>query len=93
MESAGYDWLAKQPKQNFTLQLLASASMETIGYFAGQEGLAGPLASFVVDKDGETLHVLTQGSYTNRVEAEQAAKSLPKGISPGSVLWEVCSRK
>lgn len=92
----GYDWLAKQPKQNFTLQLLASASMETIGYFAGQEGLAGPLASFVVDKDGETLHVLTQGSYTNRVEAEQAAKSLPKGISPwirtlGSVQQEMKS--
>lgn len=78
----GSEWLAKQPKQNFTLQLLASASKEAIGRFARKKGLGGPLAHFVMNKGGKPLHVLTQGSYASRAEAEQAAKSLPQGISP-----------
>lgn len=78
----GSDWLAGQPKQNFTLQLLASNSREATEGLAGEAGLAGPLAHFAMDKDGKELHVLTQGSYASRAQAEQAAKSLPKSITP-----------
>ena len=78
----GSDWLARQPEQNFTLQLLASSSKEATEQFARQAGLAGPLAHFVMDKAGKELHVLTMGSYSSRAQAEKAAKSLPKGMTP-----------
>jgi septal ring-binding cell division protein DamX len=78
----GSEWLARQPGQNFTLQLLASHSRYTLLRFARQEGLAAPLAQFALDRDGKELHVLTQGSYASRAEAEQAAHSLPAGIHP-----------
>jgi len=78
----GSEWLARQPGQNFTLQLLASHSRYAARRFARQEGLAGPLAQVVMERDGTPLQLLLQGSYPTRAEAEQAAKALPAGIRP-----------
>jgi septal ring-binding cell division protein DamX len=81
-EILGSEWLANQPAQNFTLQLLASHSRYTARRFAGQAGLAGPLALVAMESDGMPLQLLLQGSYPTRAEAEQAAKGLPAGIRP-----------
>lgn len=78
----GSEWLANQPAQNFTLQLLASHSRYIARRFAGQVGLAGPLALVAMERDGMALQLLLQGSYLTRAEAEQAANGLPVGVSP-----------
>ena len=78
----GVNWLAGQPKGNFTLQLVASSNRDAVERYAKEKGLSGDLAHFVMDKGGKELHVLTLGSYPSRAAAEQAAKTLPRGVQP-----------
>lgn len=78
----GSEWLAGQPAQNFTLQLLASHSRYTARRFADQEGLSGQLALVAMERDGMPLQLLLQGSYPTRAAAEQAMKGVPVGIRP-----------
>jgi len=77
----GVEWLDRQPKGNYTLQLLVSSSRYNLTHFARMhKGLDGPLAAYAFDKDGNRLQVLTMGSYSSREEAMQAASTLPAGV-------------
>ena len=77
------DWLAAQPKHNYTLQLVASRSQNNVKVFASEhQQLPAPLASFVADNDGTRMYVLTQGSYPSRKAAEEAAREFPQEIKP-----------
>ncbi len=78
----GKDWYSTQPKENYTLQLLASASRTNINAFRKQYQLPEPLAQFSMKKGGLILHVLTYGSFPDRQAAIKAAASLPGGIKP-----------
>lgn len=78
----GNSWLQGQPGNHFTLQLLATRSSRGVDEFAEQEGFSGPLFHFVVEVDGQEMHLLSQGSFATHAEAEQATKALPPKISP-----------
>ena len=75
-------WLAEQPPGNFTVQLLASGQQENIQRLARDPALQAPLAAYMAMRDGQSLYVLTQGSYANRAEAERAAARVPAGLQP-----------
>jgi DamX protein len=71
-------WIAAQPAGNFTLQLLVSNEPEALPEFVAKHpALKGPLGRFEQQRGDKRMHVLTQGSYPNRAQAEAAAKGLP----------------
>lgn len=77
----GNEWLSRQPKQNYTLQLLVSSSRYNLTLFTRKhQDLTGPLASYAFNKDGSQFHALTMGSYASREKAMQAASRLPDGV-------------
>ncbi len=78
----GNEWLKNQPLKHFTLQLLATRNSTGLKTFAEKQGFAGPLVHFVVDHQGKEMHLLAQGSYATRAEAQRAAKALPAGVRP-----------
>lgn len=78
----GYEWLAQQPGENFTIQLMASESSERLQWVAAQRQFKPPLAKFAMKHNGSRLYALTQGSYRDRASAERAAKTLPADINP-----------
>jgi septal ring-binding cell division protein DamX len=75
-------WLAAQPGEHYTLQLLASSSRVNLTMFVRQYPRLTPLARFVMDTNGTRMHVLTLGSYPDREAAERAAKALPAQFKP-----------
>ena len=76
-------WVAAQPAGNFTLQLLASSEPAAIKDFVAEHpALKGPLGRFEQQRGDKRLHVLTQGSYSGRAQAEKAAKGLPDKLQP-----------
>ncbi len=76
-------WVAAQPAGNFTLQLLATSEAPALDEFvAAHPGLKEPLASFTQQRGGKNLHVLLQGSYPDRAQAEVAARTLPDKVKP-----------
>lgn len=73
------EWISRQTPGNFTLQLLATALPDGIEeYIREHAPLPSPLARFDQIRNGQRLHVLVQGSYASRAEAEGAAKGLAK---------------
>lgn len=78
----GSEWLQHQPKNHFTLQLLATRNSAGLREFAKKQGFPAPLAHLVVELKGKEMHLLVQGSYATQAEAERAAKHLPGGIRP-----------
>lgn len=76
-------WVASQPAGNFTLQLLASSEPKALTEFvAAHPALKGPLGRFEQQRGDKRLHVLTQGSYANRAQAEVAVRGLPDKLKP-----------
>jgi DamX protein len=79
----GSDWIAAQPADHFTLQLLATSEQRGVDEFlAAHAALSGPLASFAQQREGKWLNVLIHGSYGSRVQAEAAARELPDKLQP-----------
>ncbi len=78
----GSSWVAGQPAGNYTLQLQASSERLALDEFVtNHPALKGPLASFEQMHGNKRLHVLIQGSYPDRVQADLAAKGLPDQLS------------
>jgi septal ring-binding cell division protein DamX len=80
---AGGEWIAAQPAANFTLQFLAASEPGALDDFVVDHAeLRGPLGSFEQQRGSQRLHVLVQGSYVSRAQAETAAKALPGKMQP-----------
>lgn len=80
----GSNWYKAQPGTHYTIQLLASNSRMNLMMIARKHPELAPLASFMMEKNGGRLHVLTSGSYPSRAAAEEAKKGLPPGLEPWS---------
>ncbi len=80
----GLSWINQQPKGNYTLQLMAAVSPKPLYKFVRNESLPPPLAMACFKKEGKILHLLLQGSYATRSEAEIAAAQIEpeKGERP-----------
>lgn len=76
------EWLQSQPGSHYTIQLVASASAESLTAMVDELQLRGALARFTMVQQGRTLHVLTEGSYAERQQAEQAVGALPPTLKP-----------
>ncbi len=75
------DWVGGQPAGNFTLQLLAAAEPESLQAFVAKNPkLKGPFGGFEQQRGGKRLHVLIQGSYPSRAQADAAARALPPPV-------------
>lgn len=79
----GSDWIAAQPAENVTLQLLAASEERAVDEFVIEHAaLKGPLGSFEQQRGSRRLYVLVQGSYASRAQAEVAARALPDKLQP-----------
>jgi septal ring-binding cell division protein DamX len=72
-EVRGLSWINQQPAGNYTLQLMVAVSAKPLLTFARKESLSAPLAVAVFRRGDDVLHLLLQGSYTSRSEADSAA--------------------
>ena len=73
----GSGWLQAQADNNFTLQLMAVKDENTARQFIESHHLHDKAAYFPVTRNGQTLYAVVYGSFSQRSEAAQAAKSLP----------------
>jgi DamX protein len=73
----GSGWLKAQADSNFTLQLMAVKNENTARQFIEAHQLHDKAAYFPVTRNGQTLYAVVYGSFSQRSEAVQAAKSLP----------------
>jgi type II secretory pathway predicted ATPase ExeA/septal ring-binding cell division protein DamX len=73
----GSGWLKAQADSNFTLQLMAVKDENTARQFIEAHQLYDKAAYFPVTRNGQTLYAVVYGSFSQRREAAQAAKSLP----------------
>lgn len=77
-EVRGLTWINQQPAGNYTLQLMVAVSSKSLLTFARKESLSGPLAVAAFRRGDDVLHLLLQGSYTSRSEADSAVALFEK---------------
>lgn len=82
----GADWLLAQPPSSYTLQLIILSSRERVLAFVDRHEAKADFASFKLQRDGATLHVLVYGLYPDRASARDAAASL-EGPSADLEPW------
>ncbi len=71
-------WYAAQPKQNYTLQVFASANEETARKFIASR--SGPYNYFRKKHQNKALFVVTYGNFNTHKQAVAAERSLPASI-------------
>lgn len=76
------EWVRAQPAANYTLQLMALREEQTVRDTVARHKLRDA-AYFPIQRNGQTLYVLVQGSYPSRAAADQAATQLPAGLVDG----------
>jgi septal ring-binding cell division protein DamX len=77
------DWYSNQPKSSFVLQLFAASKRESIDMMiATLTDQSDRFSTFVQVRNGSPVYVLTEGLYSNRIEAEQAAEKFKPAIIP-----------
>ena len=75
-------WFQSQPATSYTIQLVAAERESALDELIKKELLQKNLARFSFVRDGHTIHVLTQGVYSERPSAELAANSYSMGVKP-----------
>jgi len=80
--SYGRAWLQQQPATSFTIQLLAAERETALDELIIREGLQENLARFSFARNGRVIHVLTQGLFSDRVEAEVSLKRFSPAVKP-----------
>jgi septal ring-binding cell division protein DamX len=80
--TTGLDWLQSQPRDHFTLQLIASHQPDNLREFIRQHQLGDSSAIFESRRNGEPWYAVAYGSYPDRPAAQRAADELPAAIEP-----------
>lgn len=80
----GAKWLAAQPADQFTLQLLATHQADGPRDYLKHQPLPGPNAIVGVYRDSERLHLLLHGRYSSRKAAQLAIADLPPTVQQAS---------
>ncbi len=73
-------WIAQQPGDHFTLQLLATRQRDNVSRFVEQHGLKGLAVAFETRRNGQTWYSVIVGSYPDRQQAQQAFSQLPASV-------------
>lgn len=74
------DWLSRQPPDYYTVQLLAARQPESIRRFIEEHSLGDDSRALVIQRDGESWHLLVSGSYPTKAAAREAIRSLPPSL-------------
>lgn len=70
----GVDWIKRQPRANYTLQVMVASTPATLIELAkGGADATSPMAVASFTQDGRSLSLLLYRSYASRSEAESAA--------------------
>jgi len=77
----GQQWITRQNKNHFTLQLLGSFNKTTLTNYFKKYSLKNDAAIFTRTLKGKTWYTLIYGSYPTKAAAQAAAKALPKGMA------------
>ncbi len=80
-------WLAKQPPESYTLQLMGSHNIESLEQFVRKYRLEGEMAVFTSRYREKTWFVLTFGVYQTSAEAQTALDKLPSNLRQTSKPW------
>jgi cell division septation protein DedD len=75
-EQLSENWVLRQNKNHFTLQLAAFSTPDAARTFVDQQSLSGVATVYQVRKEKRILYAVLHGSYGNRLEAEKATRSL-----------------
>ena len=74
------DWLARQPDDHYTLQLLGARARETVQRFLDRHGDRLELHTVQTRREGAAWHLVLTGSYPDRDAAAAAIEALPAGL-------------
>lgn len=72
--------ILSQPKNNYTLQLMASKQANSLATFARENRLANALTVATETAQGNRWHVLVIGSFPDRESAIRASRNLPAAV-------------
>jgi DamX protein len=81
------DWLLKQPRGSYTLQLAGVRDRALAVHFIQQHGLGAAATILVTRRDGRPWYVLVHGYYPTRQAALAAAARLPAGVRKEVEPW------
>ncbi len=86
---AGYsaDWLLKQPRGAYTLQLAGVRDRSSAVHFIQRHGLSGAATILTTRRDGRPWYVLVHGYYPTRQAALAAAARLPAAVKKEVAPW------
>ncbi|MEJ2404354.1 MAG: AAA family ATPase [Candidatus Thiodiazotropha sp.] len=79
------EWIAAQPSENYTLQLVAVENVESLQSFIRMNGLQGKVHTHQTLRKGVAWYSLLWGSFESRDLALQAQTQLPAAIQKSGV--------
>jgi DamX protein len=79
------EWIAAQPSENYTLQLVAVENVESLQSFIRTNGLQGKVHTHQTLRKGVAWYSLLWGSFESRDLALQAQTQLPAAIQKSGV--------
>ncbi|BCO32533.1 hypothetical protein TspCOW1_26360 [Thiohalobacter sp. COW1] len=74
------DWLADQPADHYTLQLLGARDPETVERFLARHGDEAKLHAIHTWRKAAAWHIVVTGSYPDRAAATAARGALPAAL-------------
>jgi DamX protein len=77
---AAGDWLPRQPKRNYVVQLYATYQRASAQQFIASHSLAAKANIIATVRDGKTWYVVVYGSYRDRTKAKAAISGLPVAL-------------
>ena len=78
--AAGSNWLRAQPADAYVLQLIGSASRDTVSGFLGRHAFGAKAAWVTTQRNGQDWHIVVYGPFPDRGSAHTAIGSLPPEV-------------
>jgi len=78
--AAGSSWLRAQPADAYVLQLIGSASRDTVSGFMARHAFGAKAAWVTTQRNGQDWHVVVYGPFSDRGAAHAAIVSLPPEV-------------
>ena len=81
------DWLLKQPRGAYTLQLAGVSNRAAAASFIQRHGLSAAATVLTTRREGQAWYVLVHGYYPTRQAALAAAARLPPAVRKEVKPW------
>jgi septal ring-binding cell division protein DamX len=74
------DWIAAQPKDHYTLQIMSSSREDALLDLLERQPLSGDVAYFRANVNGQTRYSAIYGVFASPADAEAARGQLPADL-------------